>query len=87
MTLQVESTVKDIMARQVSRPAESFSMDTRMEDIGFQSLDVVELIFTLEETFDIEIPFNANTASEMELSTVGDVVAAVQAAIGKGRTA
>jgi acyl carrier protein len=38
---------------------------------------VVEIIFELEERFDIEIPFNANQGSAGAFGTVGEVIAAV----------
>lgn len=49
----------------------------KLEDLGLQSLDAVEMIFELEEKFDITIPYNAND-SRMEFDTVGDVVQAVK---------
>jgi len=52
----------------------------RLEDLGLESLDAVEMIFELEEKFDITIPYNAND-SRMEFETVGDVVKAVQGLI------
>jgi acyl carrier protein len=47
--------------------------------LGLESLDAVEMIFDLEEKFDIQIPYNANTDNaRTEFETVGDVVKAVQ---------
>jgi acyl carrier protein len=47
--------------------------------LGLESLDAVEMIFDLEEKFDIQIPYNANTNNpRTEFETVGDVVKAVQ---------
>jgi acyl carrier protein len=45
-------------------------------DLGIDSLQVVELTFELEEKFDVEIPFNAN--SDIESKTVADLVRAVE---------
>jgi len=52
-------------------------MSDKLEDLGLESLDAVEMIFELEEKFDVTIPYNAND-SRMEFETVGDVVKAVQ---------
>lgn len=50
---------------------ESITMDTTfIDDLGADSLDVVELIIALEEEFGIEIP---ETEAE-KVVTVGDVV-------------
>ena len=44
----------------------------------------VEMIFDLEEKFDIEIPYNANTNNpRTEFETVADVVRAIQALVDK----
>ena len=43
-------------------------------------LDIVEIIFAIEEKFDIQIPYNAND-QEMEFETVGHVVDAVKKVI------
>ena len=49
----------------------------KLADLGLDSLRVVELIFDIEERFDISIPFNANSA-EQEFDTVAEVIQAVQ---------
>jgi len=52
-------------------------LSDKLEELGLQSLDAVEMIFELEEKFDITIPYNAND-SRTEFDTVGDVVDAVK---------
>lgn len=54
--------------------------EAKLAELGIASLDVIEVVFALEDRFDIEIPFNANDARQ-EFSTVGDVLAAVRAAV------
>jgi acyl carrier protein len=49
----------------------------KLTDLGLDSLRVMEMIFDIEERFDIAIPFNANSA-EPEFDTVAEVVDAVQ---------
>ncbi len=49
----------------------------RLEDIGMDSLGAVEMVFDLEEKFDIEIPYNANTP-RTEFDKVSDVVASIK---------
>ena len=57
----------------------NIEMTDRLEDLGLESLDAVEMIFDLEEKFDIQIPYNANTNNpRTEFETVGDVVGAIQ---------
>ena len=54
----------------------------RLKDLGIDSLSVVELIFELEEKFNIQIPYNANDA-QPEFETVGEVVDAIKNVVGK----
>jgi acyl carrier protein len=63
--------------KRVDKP--SVELSDRLEDLGLESLDAVEMIFDLEEKFDIQIPYNANTSNpRAEYETVGDVVDAVK---------
>jgi acyl carrier protein len=48
-----------------------------LDELGIESLDVVEMIFELEDCFGVDIPVNANTAGK-EFKTVGDVVLIVE---------
>jgi acyl carrier protein len=59
-------------------------LSDRLEDLGLESLDAVEMIFDLEEKFNIEIPYNANTNNpRTEFDTVGDVVKLIQNLVDK----
>ena len=60
----------------------SIEMTDRLDDLGLESLDAVEMIFDLEEKFDIQIPYNANNP-RTEFNTVGDVVRAIQEIVNK----
>lgn len=63
--------------KRVDKP--TVELADRLEDLGLESLDAVEMIFDLEEKFDIQIPYNANANDpQAAFETVGDVVAAVQ---------
>ena len=63
--------VKSVLAQQFELDPESITMDTNLiDDLGADSLDVVELIMGLETEFDIEIP----DEDAEKISTVGDAV-------------
>lgn len=51
-------------------------MDATLEDLGIDSMALVEAVFAIEEAFDIEIPFNANEpqASDFDISSVRSIV-------------
>ena len=71
--------VKIIVAKQLGRDPSEFNVDTDLAEAGYESLDVIETVFAVEEEFNIDIPFNANSSESLELRTVGDIVAVVQA--------
>ena len=63
--------IKKIIVEQLGVEEDDVTMESSfIDDVGADSLDIVELIMALEEEFDLEIP-----DSEAEkISTVGDVV-------------
>jgi len=75
----VAGDVIAIIAKKQRAEKPTVQASDRLEDLGLESLDAVELIFDLEEKFDIQIPYNANVNNpSIEFETVGDVVKAVQ---------
>jgi len=68
------------MADQAMLEPEDISLDQSLEDLGIDSMALVESIFAIEETFDISVPFNANdpAASDFDISSVAAIVAAVE---------
>ena len=73
----VESDIYDIIAEKSAVDRSKLHSDAKLEDLEIESLDVVEIIFAVEEKFDIHVPYNAND-QELEFETIGDVVNAVQ---------
>lgn len=51
--------------------------DTRIDSLGVDSLDFVELLFELETKFDIDIPWNANADGSFPFETVGSAAEAI----------
>ncbi len=63
--------VKEVVVEQLSVNPEEVKEDSKfVEDLGADSLDVVELVMALEEKFDIEIP----DSDAEKITTVGDAV-------------
>ena len=63
--------VAAILAEQLDAEEDAITLDTSLvDDLGADSLDVVDLVMTLEDEFDMEIPDEDIT----EVRTVGDVV-------------
>ena len=63
--------VKEIIVEQLGVAETSVTMEASfIDDLGADSLDIVELVMALEEEFDMEIP----DADAEKVVTVGDVV-------------
>lgn len=63
--------VKDIIVDQLGVDESEVKMESAfIDDLGADSLDIVELIMALEEEFDLEIP----DEEAEKISTVGDAV-------------
>ena len=54
---EVEATVKEVLAKQLTMEAGKINLDSRLvEDLGIDSFGSVEVAFELEEKFDIKNP-------------------------------
>ncbi|MEE1353985.1 MAG: acyl carrier protein [Acutalibacteraceae bacterium] len=63
--------VRDILADQLDLEEDSITMDSSfIEDLGADSLDLVDLVMSLEDEFGLEVPDDAIET----MKTVGDVV-------------
>ena len=70
-TEEVFEKVKSIIVEQLGVAETSVEMEASfIDDLGADSLDIVELVMALEEEFDMEIP----DADAEKVVTVGDVV-------------
>jgi acyl carrier protein len=78
----ITADVVAIIAKKLPPDKRELQMTDRLDEIGIDSLMGVELMFDLEEKFDIQIPFNANDA-KLEFETVGEVVDAVKKITGR----
>lgn len=67
--------VRDILVDQLDLEEDAVTLESSItEDLGADSLDVVDLIMSLEEEFDVEIP-----DEDIEnIKTVGDIVKYVE---------
>jgi acyl carrier protein len=83
MAQDVQDRVIAIIAEQAVLEPGDVTLEATLEDLGIDSLGLVESIFAIEEAFDIQIPFNANEpeASEFDISSVAAIVSAVEALI------
>ena len=67
--------IKSIIVEQLGVEEDDVKMDASfVDDLGADSLDIVELIMALEEEFDLEIP----DEDAEKIRTVGDAVKYIQ---------
>ena len=80
MSESVRDKVVQIIAEQAVLEVSDISMEQTLEDLGIDSLGLVESIFAIEEAFDIQVPFNANdpSDSDFDISSVQAIVTAVE---------
>jgi len=68
--------IRKIIAEQLGAEEQEITMEsTFIEDLGADSLDVVELVMAIEDEFDMEI----DEDEAEDISTVGDVVEYIKA--------
>ncbi len=68
----LEERVADIIVEQLGAAKEEIVPEASfIDDLGADSLDIVELVMAMEETFDIEIPDD----DAEKIQTIGDAVA------------
>ena len=78
--VSIESRVIKIIAEQAVLEPEDVTLASSLEDLGIDSLGLVESIFAIEEAFDISVPFNANAPeeSDFDISTVASIIAGIE---------
>lgn len=83
MSQDVQEKIIEIIAEQAVLDPADVSMEQSLEELGIDSLGLVESIFAIEEAFDISVPFNANEPdqSDFDISSVTAIVKAVEALI------
>jgi acyl carrier protein len=75
----MEDRVADIIVEQLGiTKAEIVPEASFIDDLGADSLDIVELVMAMEETFDIEIPDD----DAEKIQTIGDAFSYVKERLG-----
>ena len=78
----IAAEVRDILVFHLGSEEAKLTDNAKLiEDLGADSLDVVEVVMSFEEKFDIEIPNHKAT----EFVTVGDAIAFIRAHIAGNR--
>ena len=78
--MSIQDQVIAIIAEQAVLEPEDVTLDSTLEDLGIDSLGLVESIFAIEEAFDITVPFNANAPqeSDFDISSVASIIQGIE---------
>lgn len=84
MTSVSDSIIAIIAEKALLDPA-AIAPDATIESLGLDSLAMVEMIFSIEERFDIQVPFDAGNPaqSEFDLTSVSSIVRAVEGLVAQ----
>ena len=63
---KIEEQVLELIGEQAGMNPKEISLFSKFEDLNLDSVAIVELIFSLEETFKISIPFEGLEESELK---------------------
>ena len=76
MVDNIEETVLGLIGEQVGLDSREIYLTSKLEDLNLDSVAIVELVFLLEEKFEISIPFEGLDESELKTNfyTVSSVV-------------
>jgi len=83
--MSVQEQVIAIIAEQALLEPADVTPQSGLQELGIDSLGLVESIFAFEEAFDISVPFNANDPSEsdFDISTVQSVITGIEKLIAE----
>ena len=79
-----QEIILEILCRYIGEDVdtEKVTLDANLEDLGIDSMAVVEIIFDLEETFDIDVPNPGDAEGDnMNFTTVDDVINSIKTLI------
>ena len=63
--------IKELIAKQLNKPIDEITEEKEVvKDLGADSLDVVEMLMSLEEEFNITVP----EEDAVNIKTVGDII-------------
>ncbi|MGI9408458.1 MAG: acyl carrier protein [Hyphomicrobiaceae bacterium] len=79
----VATKIIEILKKHMKEPRDDIDTSTSLADLQIESLDLAMIVFDIEDSFGIEIPYNANEESTEDFQTVGSVVDRVKALIAE----
>ena len=84
MSKETQKVILEILSNYIGEEAgaDQVNPDAKLEELGIDSMAVIEIIFDIEEAFDVEMPgFGELDGGDASLGTVGDLVNIVNSLI------
>ncbi|MEL6622334.1 MAG: phosphopantetheine-binding protein [Pseudomonadota bacterium] len=81
----VATKIIEILKKHMKEPRDDISLETELTDLSIESLDLAMIVFDIEDSFQIEIPYNANEEGA-DFKTVGSVVDKVKELIASSQS-
>ena len=82
MSDTIENRILDILSEETEIDRDKLTLQTNLEEAGVDSLTMVEIIFKIEETFDITIPDPEDINEQFkDFRTPADVIALIQSLV------
>lgn len=72
--MDILQKIKEIISEQTGIEEENLSENTTMEDVMADSLDKVEMLMSIEDAFDIDIP----DSDAESFNNIGDIVSYIE---------
>lgn len=67
--------VQAVITKKFSVPAENIRLDSTLESLGLDSLDLIDALFEIEDEFNVRLP---QDASGVRTATIQDVVESIE---------
>jgi acyl carrier protein len=83
---ETATKIIEILKKHMKEPRDDIGLSTPLTDLKIESLDLAMIVFDIEDSFGIEIPYNANEETA-DFKTVGSVVDRVKSLAAGGATA
>ena len=81
---EIKERVIEIVAREVRLERTNLPLDAKLEDLNIGSLDLVQIVFGIEEAFDIYVPLYDQS---FKIETLSDVVEGIRRLVAAKKAA
>ena len=85
MKVEIQNKVIELIAEQIGVKSDALTLESSFDDLNIDSVGLVELVFSIEEYFEISIPFEELEEHELKenFSTVQNLIEAVTRLFGE----